>query len=133
MSIIYSLQEETTTLLKQEVREPAIDLHSHHHGYRHQGQPHIGDFKRGRAGNECMLHLPQESHHHGYLTKRDAYDEKVSKQFIYSIDDNIFRFWYRFVKKIASMIARGATELVYKRIKPCLSDYMGKVIDEICE
>ena len=31
------------------------------------------------------------------------------------------------------MIARGATDLVYKRIEPHLSDYMGKVFEEICK
>ena len=30
------------------------------------------------------------------------------------------------------MIARGAAELVYKRIEPHLSEYMGKVFEEIC-
>ena len=32
-----------------------------------------------------------------------------------------------------SVIARGATDLVYKRIEPYLSDYMGKVFEEICK
>ena len=31
-----------------------------------------------------------------------------------------------------SIIARGAADLVYKRIEPQLSDYMGKVFEEIC-
>ena len=31
------------------------------------------------------------------------------------------------------MIARGATDLVYKRIEPQLSTYMGKVFEEICK
>lgn len=32
-----------------------------------------------------------------------------------------------------SIIARGAADLVYKRIEPQLSDYMGKVFEEICK
>lgn len=31
-----------------------------------------------------------------------------------------------------SIIARGADELAYKRIEPHLSDYMGKVFEDIC-
>ena len=31
------------------------------------------------------------------------------------------------------MISRGAADLVYKRIEPHLSDYMGKVFEEICK
>ncbi len=45
----------------------------------------------------------------------------------------MFRFWYRFVLDNNSMIARGAADLAYRRIKPHLSDYMGKVFEEICK
>ena len=31
------------------------------------------------------------------------------------------------------IIARGAADLAYKRIEPYLSDYMGKVFEEICK
>jgi len=68
------------------------------------------------------------------LVQREIpYGEKVSKKSIYSIDDNLFRFWYRFVLENASMIARSVASLVYKRIKSCLSDNMGKGYDEICK
>jgi uncharacterized protein len=45
----------------------------------------------------------------------------------------MFRFWYRFVPENNSIIARGAADLAYKRIEPFLSDYMGKVFEEICK
>ena len=45
----------------------------------------------------------------------------------------MFRFWYRFVLENNSIIARGASDLVYKRIEPQLSEYMGKVFEEICK
>ena len=32
-----------------------------------------------------------------------------------------------------SIIARGATDLVYKCIEPKLSDYIGKVFEDICK
>ena len=51
---------------------------------------------------------------------------------IYSIEDNMFYFWYRFIPDNASVIARGAVDLVYKRIEAQLNDYMGKVFEEIC-
>ncbi len=50
-----------------------------------------------------------------------------------NIEDIMFRFWYRFVPENTSLIARGAAELVYKRIEPQLSVYMGKVFEEICK
>ena len=45
----------------------------------------------------------------------------------------MFRFWYRFVPENSSMIARGAADLVYKRIEPHLPEYMGKVFEELCK
>ena len=45
----------------------------------------------------------------------------------------MFRFWYRFVLENNSIIARGAADLVYKRIEPHFSNYMGKVFEEICK
>ena len=49
------------------------------------------------------------------------------------IEDNMFRFWYRFVPENTSIISRGATDLAYKRIAPQLSFYMGGVFEEICK
>ena len=45
----------------------------------------------------------------------------------------MFYFWYRFVPDNASAIARGAENLVYKKIKSELNDYMGRVFEEICK
>ena len=44
----------------------------------------------------------------------------------------MFCFWYRFVMDNTSVIVRGATDLVYKRIEAQLSDYMGRVFEDIC-
>ena len=45
----------------------------------------------------------------------------------------MFRFWYRVVPENNSIIARGASDLAYKRIEPHLSEYMGRVFEEICK
>lgn len=45
----------------------------------------------------------------------------------------MFRFWYRFIPENISIISRGASDLAYNRIKPCISDYMGEVFEEICK
>ena len=44
----------------------------------------------------------------------------------------MFCFWYRFVPDNSSVIARGAVDLVYRRIEAQLNDYMGRVFEEIC-
>lgn len=69
----------------------------------------------------------------GLVQKETSYDEKTSGKSIYVLDDNMFRFWYRFVPENHSMIVRGAADFVYKRIEPRLSGYMGLVFEEICK
>ena len=68
----------------------------------------------------------------GIIRKETPYGEKDSKKSIYSIEDNMFYFWYRFVLDNTSVIARGAADLVYKRIEVQLNDYMGRVFEDIC-
>ncbi|WP_367182227.1 DUF234 domain-containing protein [uncultured Cloacibacillus sp.] len=43
----------------------------------------------------------------------------------------MFNFWYRFVPENSSVIARGASDLAYKRIEPHLKSYMGQIFEEI--
>ncbi len=125
------LYEEPTNLLKQEVREPAIYtaiITAIAAGASRMSE--ISD-KVGEDTNVCAAYL-KSLVSLGIVRKETPYGEKASKKSIYSIDDNMFRFWYRFVPENASLIARGAADLVYKRIEPYLSEYMGKVFEEIC-
>lgn len=129
---ISSLYEEPTNLLKQEVREPAI--YTAIITAIATGASRMSEIsnKVGEDTNVCSTYL-KNLITLGIVQKETPYGEKASKKSIYSIDDNMFRFWYRFVPENASMIARGATERVYKRIESYLSDYMGKVFEEICK
>ena len=126
-----SLYEEPMNLLKQEVREPAIYtaiITAIATGYSRMSEIAT---KVGEETNICSSYL-KNLIALGIVRKESPYGEKASKKSIYSIDDNMFRFWYRFVPENASMIARGASDLVYKRIEPYFSDYMGKVFEDIC-
>ena len=69
----------------------------------------------------------------GIVKKESPYGEKSSRKTIYSLEDNMFRFWYRFVPENTSVISRGATDLAYSRIAPELSAYMGGVFEGICK
>lgn len=69
----------------------------------------------------------------GLIRKETPYGEKESRKSIYAIDDNMFRFWYRFVPVNSSIIGRGVADLTYKKIESSLPDYMGKVFEEICK
>lgn len=67
----------------------------------------------------------------GIVKKETPYGEKSERKTIYSIEDNMFRFWYKFIFNNRSLITRGAGSLVYKIIENELSSYMGPVFEEI--
>ena len=123
--------EEPNNLLKQEVREPAI--------YNAVVTAiAMGCSKMNEISNKidedtsvCATYMKNLTAL-GIVKKESPYGEKSSRKTIYSIEDNMFRFWYRFVPENTSIISRGAADLAYKRIAPELSAYMGGVFEEIC-
>ncbi len=124
------LFEEPTNLLKQEVREPAI--------YNAiitaiaNGASKLSEIatKVGEETSVCSAYIKNLISLE-IIKKESPYGEKNSKKTVYSIEDNMFRFWYRFVADNTSIISRGADELAYKKIEPYLSDYMGAVFEDI--
>ncbi len=125
------LFEEPTNLLKQEVREPAI--YTAIISAIATGSSRMSEIssKVGEDTNVCATYL-KNLMTLGIVQKETPYGEKVSRKSIYSIADNMFRFWYRFVLENNALIARGAADLAYNRIKPYFTDYMGKVFEDIC-
>lgn len=125
------LYEEPLNLLKQEVREPAIyNAIITAVATGHSRMSEIST-KVGESTTVCSGYL-KNLINLGIIKKETPYGEKTSKKSIYSIEDNMFYFWYRFVPDNMSAIARGAATLVYRRIKAQLNDYMGRVFEEIC-
>ena len=126
------LYEEPINLLKQEVREPAI--YTAIITAIATGSSRMSEIsnKVGEDTNVCTNYI-KNLMNLGIVQKETPYGEKASRKSVYSIEDNMFRFWYCFVLENSSIIARGAADLVYKRIEPQLSDYMGKIFEEICK
>lgn len=127
-----SLFEEPENLLKQEVREPA--LYNAIITAIATGASRMAEIstKVGESTSVCAAYL-KNLIALGLVQKETPYGDKESRKSIYTIDDNMFRFWYRFVPENQSIIGRGAVELAYRRIEPHLPDYMGKVFEEICK
>lgn len=129
---ISSLFEEPENLLKQEVREPA--LYNAIITAIATGASRMAEIssKVGEDTSICSAYL-KNLINLGIVKKETPYGEKASRKSIYTIADNMFRFWFRFVPENSSIIARGAVDLAYKRIEPHLPDCMGKVFEEICK
>ena len=129
---ISALFEEPENLLKQEVREPA--LYNAIITAIATGSTRMSEIsgKVGEDTNVCSAYV-KNLVALGIIRKETPYGENASRKTIYAIEDNLFRFWYRFVPENNSIIARGAADLAYRRIEPFLPDYMGKVFEEICK
>ena len=129
---VSTIYEEPNNLLKQEVREPAV--------YNAiitaiaTGASKLSEIstKVGEETSVCAAYI-KNLISLGIVKKETPYGESSARKTIYSIDDNMFRFWYRFVPENISTISRGAVDIAYKRIEPHLSDYMGAVFEEICK
>lgn len=69
----------------------------------------------------------------GIVKKEIPYGVSSSKKSLYTVEDFMFRFWYRFIQDNISAINRGMRDQVYQRITSRLSDYMGSIFEEICK
>ena len=126
------LYEEPVNLIKQEIREPAIYtavISAIAGGASKMSEISV---KVGENTNVCSAYLTNLINL-GIIVKETPYGEDRSRRTLYRLEDNMFRFWYRFVLNNISLISRGADELVYKRIEPHLSEYMGSIFEDICK
>ena len=65
--------------------------------------------------------------------KRCITEEKNKKKSQYVLKDSMFKFWYAFIPKAASVIEMGQGELYYKKaVKPFLHFFMGSVFEDMC-
>ena len=126
------LYEEPENLLKQELREPAIYnsvITAIAGGASHSNEIAT---KVGVESAVCAKYL-KVLLDLGIIKKETPITEKPGKKTIYTIGDNFFRFWYRFVPQNTSAISAGRIEQIYEPvIKRHLSDYMGLVFEQMC-
>lgn len=127
------LFEEPENLLKQELREPAIynSVISAIAG----GASRLNEIatKAGLESGVCTKYL-KVLLELGILKKETPITEKPGKKTIYAIDDNFFRFWYRFVPRNMSIISAGRMTLVYEQaVKKYYPDYMGLIFEKMCQ
>jgi AAA+ ATPase superfamily predicted ATPase len=126
------LFEEPANLLKQEVREPA-----HYNAIIRAiatGSSKNSEIssKVGLESSACTAYL-KNLISLGIVRKETPLTEGSSKKTIYVIDDNMFRFWYRFVPDNAALIQNGMTDRVWQKVEPQISAFMGKVFEDICK
>lgn len=127
------LFEEPENLLKQELREPAIynSIISAVAG----GASRANEIstKMGLESGVCAKYL-RVLLDLEILQKETPATERPGRKTIYRINDNFFRFWYRFVPQNMSLISTGRIRQIYEQsIKRFYPDYMGLVFEKMCQ
>lgn len=127
------LFEEPENLLKQELREPAV--------YNAiiraiaEGASRMNEIttKVGIESGPCSKYLGVLIEL-GLIKKETAITEKSTKKTLYLIEDNFFRFWYRFVPQNMSSISAGRFSNLYdKVVQTKLHNYMGLIFEKMCK
>ena len=128
------LFEEPVNLLKQELREPA-SYHSIISAIA-GGASRINEIatKTGMETSGCSNQTASLTAL-GIVRKETPVTENASsRKTIYRLEDSMFLFWYRFVRPNTSGIIQNAGTTIYEHIvKPNLSDFMGRVFEDICQ
>ncbi|MCL2198990.1 MAG: ATP-binding protein [Defluviitaleaceae bacterium] len=126
------LFEETQNLLKQEFKEPAM--------YQAiitaiaSGCSQMKDIKNKVGEESSTVATYMKSLLDTGVVKKEipAMDKPSSRKTIYRLDDGMFRFWYRFVYPNVSLVALDKGGMVYNRIKPQITSFMGEVFEKLC-
>lgn len=125
------LFEEPQNLLKQEVREAA--LYNAIITAVANGSTKIAEIasKLGEETSACSACLKRLISL-DLIRRETPFGEKQGKKSLYIIEDNLFRFWYRFIPQNISALQNGMTDIVYKSIEKQLNSYMGMIFEDIC-
>ena len=125
------LFEEPNNLLKQEVREPAT--YNSIINAIATGSTKLSEIssKAGETTSASATYV-KNLISLGIVKKEMPLADKSTRKTIYKIDDNLFRFWYRFVPANIAAINRGLADDVYRKISPMINHYMGAIFEDIC-
>jgi hypothetical protein len=126
------LFEEPGNLIKQEFREPAqynaiIKAIA-------TGSSRLSEIcsKVGVESGLCAAYITKLISI-GIVKKEHPFREETGKRTIYSLDDGMFRFWYRFIPDNMALISRGEANIAFGQFSSQISAYMGSVFEEICK
>jgi len=129
-----SLFEEPINLLKQELREPT--LYNSIIEAIATGYTKINDIatKIGEEKDKTAKYISQLIELQIVNKEVPVTEEKNSKKTIYSLTDDMFKFWYKFVYKNLDSIEVINKDVLYKEaIEPYLNDYTSKTFEVICK
>jgi len=125
--------QEPEILLRQELREPKVYFNL-------LEAMAIGKTKLTDIANKAGINVKDIHSYISSLIELDLVEKKHlmtekkarSKKTLYSIKDNFFTFWFRFIIENKEKIERGQTKLVLDKIRNDFSDYVSKTFEQVC-
>jgi hypothetical protein len=126
------LFEEPENLLKQELREPA--MYNAIIRAIAEGASRLNEIstKVGLESGPCAKYIGVLAEL-GLVKKETPITEPNTRRSVYRIEDNFFRFWYRFVPQNLSAISAGRFQRGYERlVKARMHEYMGLIFEKMC-
>ena len=125
--------EEPSNLIKRELREPStynVIIESIACG---ASRLNVVATKSGLESNKCAKYIASLISL-GLVSKEYPFGETAGKRSIYKLEDQMFRFWYRFVFSNLSAINAGLGAAVFENeVEPHLNTYMGLIFEDICK
>lgn len=125
------LLEEPENLLQQEMRQPAV-YNAIIKAIANGSSKNAEISSKVGLNSSAMANYLDKLLELGIVARETPIGSKESRKSIYSIKDNLFRFWYRFIPGNIALIQRGKAEAAWNNIEGLLHEYMGKVFEDIC-
>lgn len=126
------LFEEPSSILKQELREPAT--YNSIIAAIASGASKLNEIstKTGEDSKKCSKYLSTLIDLR-IVKKEYPMGMEAGRKGIYSLCDNMFKFWYKFIKdNITNIEADMGKIIIEKRVNPQIAEYMGRIFEEIC-
>lgn len=131
-NVIY---DEPNNLLKEELREPAV--------YNSiitaiaTGSSKINEIatKTGIEKSKVSIYIKKLMELQIIKKEKPIVDKENSRKSIYELNDNLFKFWYKFIAQNKTSIEfdDDKNRLYNEIIKPYIEEYTGKVFEEVCK
>ena len=125
------LYEEPHNLLKQELREPAFYNAIINAIATGSTKLNVISGKVGEMDNKVAKYV-KNLIDLGIIEKEISVLAKNDRNGIYRIKDNMYLFWYRFVKENVSRVESRYQNIYKEMVEPQITEFMGHVFENIC-
>ena len=128
-SILY---EEPANLLKQEISKSA-PYNAVISAIANGASQHNDIAMKAGLETSALDYYLKELARIGLVVREEPITGKGSRKAVWKITDNLFNFWYRFIRPRQTLIERGLGSNVTTKIIDTVPLYMGSIFEQICK